>query len=107
MAPLRAANGGCTVAWSDHFVARFGGAPLKNVALSVGGDPSSVRGEALVTAGGLQGGAVYALGPSLRRRLDRRGRAELHVDLRPDLTVDELTRRLGQHRRPKDSRASV
>jgi uncharacterized flavoprotein (TIGR03862 family) len=105
--PLRAANGGCTVAWSDHFVERFGGAPLKNVALSVGGDPSSVRGEALVTAGGLQGGAVYALGPSLRRRLDRRGRAELHVDLRPDLTVDELTRRLGQHRRPKDSRASV
>ena len=103
--PLRPANVGFTVAWSDHFRDRFGGTPLKNIALSAEGE--SVRGEAMITATGIEGGAVYAVGRVLRQRLERRGRAEVHVDLRPDLTVDELTRRLAQHRRPKDSRAAI
>jgi uncharacterized flavoprotein (TIGR03862 family) len=104
--PLRPANGGLVVAWSEHFRDRFGGTPLKNVALSTAG-AEPVRGEAMVTAGGLEGGAVYAVGPAIRRRLESRGSTELHVDLRPDLTVDELTRRLSGHARPKDSRATM
>ena len=32
---LRPANVGFTIAWSDHFRTRFGGCPLKNVALRV------------------------------------------------------------------------
>jgi uncharacterized flavoprotein (TIGR03862 family) len=105
--PLRPANSGFTVRWSDHFRDRFGGTPLKNVALSTAGADAAVRGEAMVTARGIEGGAVYALGPALRKRLEGRGSAALHVDLRPDLTLDELTRRLTQHRHPKDSRATM
>ena len=47
ISPLRPANCGFTVAWSDIFRDRFEGQPLKGVALTFG--PHSVRGEAIVT----------------------------------------------------------
>jgi uncharacterized flavoprotein (TIGR03862 family) len=87
ISPLRPANSGFTVAWSDIFRDRFEGQPLKGVALTSGAH--SVRGEAIVTRTGIEGGAVYALSAELREAIDR-GRATLHVALRPDLDVKEL-----------------
>src|SRR3954447_5871535 len=84
---LRPANSGFTVAWSDIFRDRFEGQPLKGVALAIGAH--SVRGEAIVTRTGIEGGAVYALSAELREAIDR-GRATLHVALRPDLDMNEL-----------------
>ena len=82
ISPLRPANSGFTVAWSDIFRDRFEGQPLKGVALAIGAH--SVRGEAVVTRTGIEGGVVYALSAELREAIDR-GRATLHVALRPDL----------------------
>ena len=65
------------------FRARFEGQPLKPVALSFGGQ--RVRGEAVITRDGLEGGAVYALSPLLREAIDASGAAELIVDLLPDM----------------------
>src|SRR5881394_1318837 len=59
VSPLRPANCGFTVAWSDIFRDRFEGQPLKGVALAF--HQHSVRGEAVVTRAGIEGGAVYAL----------------------------------------------
>src|SRR5262249_9023442 len=59
VAPLRPANCGVIVPWSDVFRERFEGQPLKRIELSFGGQ--SVRGEAIVTRHGLEGGAIYAL----------------------------------------------
>jgi uncharacterized flavoprotein (TIGR03862 family) len=87
ISPLRPANSGFTVAWSDIFRDRFEGQPLKGVALAIGAH--SVRGEAIVTRTGIEGGAVYALSAELREAIDR-GRATLHVALRPDLDMNEL-----------------
>ncbi|MGB6432794.1 MAG: TIGR03862 family flavoprotein, partial [Bradyrhizobium sp.] len=64
VAPLKPANCGFKVAWSDIFRDRFEGQPLKGIALSFGG--RSVRGEAVITRDGLEGGAVYALSAELR-----------------------------------------
>ena len=103
VAPLRAANVGVQVAWSATFADRFAGIPLKNVGLAVRGRPfAPVRGDAMVTRTGVEGGPVYAIGAAIRDALDRDGRCVLEVDLRPDLTVDRLAERL-RHRRPKDS----
>lgn len=96
VAPLRAANVGVTVAWSPGFVERFQGVPLKNLAAACGG--RSVRGEALVTRHGLEGGVVYALGPAIRAALDAAGQARLVLDLRADLGEDVLAVRLGRRR---------
>ena len=90
--PLRPANCGFTVAWSDVFRAKHEGAPLKRIALAFGGE--SVRGEAMVTATGLEGGAVYALSARLRDALERDPAITVHVDLRPDMTYVELASRL-------------
>jgi uncharacterized flavoprotein (TIGR03862 family) len=101
--PLRPANVGARVAWTSVFADRFEGTPLKNVGLRVRGSagPSS-RGDAMVTRSGIEGGPVYATGAAIRDALDADGRCVLEVDLRPDLTVEQLATRLGR-RRPKDS----
>ncbi len=101
--PLRAANVGVCVGWTDTFASRFEGTPLKSVALTVRGPRGrTVRGDAMVTRTGIEGGPVYALGAAIRAALDAEGRCVLEVDLRPDLTAGQLADRL-RHRRPKDS----
>ena len=98
--PLRAANVGVTVEWGASFAARFQGVPLKNLAAACG--DRVVRGEAMVTRHGLEGGVVYALGPAIRSALDAQGSARLSLDLRADLSPTELASRLAR-RRPGDS----
>jgi uncharacterized flavoprotein (TIGR03862 family) len=94
--PLRPANCGFTVAWSELFRERFQGHPLKRIALSFAGQ--RVRGEAIVTAAGIEGGAVYALSAALRDAVEAQGEAAPTIDLRPDLTVSQLTQRLATPR---------
>ena len=89
---LRPANSGFTVAWSDIFRDRFEGQPLKGVALSFG--THSVRGEAVVTRSGIEGGAIYALSAELRETILSAGRATLQVALRPDIETKDLITKL-------------
>ena len=95
VAPLEPANSGVLTNWSQHFV-KFAGAPLKRVALTFG--ERHVRGEAIITAAGLEGGAVYALSGALRDALRASGQAVLSIALRPDVPADELERRLSAPR---------
>jgi uncharacterized flavoprotein (TIGR03862 family) len=94
--PLRPANSGFTVNWSGIFRGRFEGQPLKRIALSFG--PRTVRGEAMITRSGIEGGAIYALSSPLRESIAATGEAVPHVALRPDLTAAELTGRLAAPR---------
>jgi hypothetical protein len=90
--PLKPANCGFKVAWSDVFRDRFEGEPLKGIALSF--DGRSVRGEAVITHDGIEGGAVYALSAELRETVLASGGATLHVALRPDVDTSDLITRL-------------
>jgi uncharacterized flavoprotein (TIGR03862 family) len=90
--PLRPANCGFVVNWSDVFRDRFEGQPLKRVGLSF--DGHKVRGEVLITRQGLEGGGIYALSAPLRDAIAVLGEAVLRIALRPDLPVAELQRRL-------------
>jgi uncharacterized flavoprotein (TIGR03862 family) len=98
--PFRPSNVGFDVAWSEVFADRFAGEPLKPLALTH--EDRTVRGEAMVTRYGLEGGAVYALSAGLREAIERDGAASLSVDLRPDLSVEALAGRLAKPR-GKDS----
>lgn len=93
IAPLRPANCGFAVDWSTMFKGRHAGAPLKRIALSFAG--LTVRGEAVITAQGIEGGAVYALAAPVREAIASDGSALVHVDLRPDMTITALAERLG------------
>jgi uncharacterized flavoprotein (TIGR03862 family) len=96
VSPLKPANCGFTVAWSDIFRGRFEGQPLKGIALSFGAH--SVRGEAMITRNGIEGGAIYALSAELREAILGSGEATLHVALRPDLETSDLVARLSAPR---------
>ena len=98
--PFRPANGGFDVAWSPAFADRFAGQPLKSAAFSFGG--RSVRGEAMIARYGIEGGAIYALSAALRVAVAADGTAVLTVDLRPDVSVEQLAARLDGSR-GKDS----
>jgi uncharacterized flavoprotein (TIGR03862 family) len=94
--PLQPANCGFAIEWSALFRDRFEGQPLKNVVLSFGS--RDVRGEVLVTCGGIEGGAIYVLSAVLRERINIAGSAVLHIDLRPDIAAVELAARLSAPR---------
>ena len=96
IAPLRPANCGFTVAWTDVFRDRFEGQPLKGIALRFGKD--AVRGEAMVTRDGLEGGAIYALSAQLRDAVLATGEVTLHIALRPDLAPADLVARVSAPR---------
>ena len=80
------------------FRERFEGSPIKNVAVTIG--DATVRGEPTITATGLEGGPIYALGTAVRH-----GARTLTIDLQPDLTIDRLRERL-ERRRPRDSHST-
>jgi uncharacterized flavoprotein (TIGR03862 family) len=91
--PFQPANCGFEIGWSAHFRDRAAGQPLKNIALSLGGEP--VPGEMVVTRHGIEGGAVYAISAALRDRLP----AILSLDLKPQMAVDALASRLAERRK--------
>lgn len=92
VSPLRPANCGFVVPWRQGFASRFAGQPLKPLALSFGG--RTVRGEAMITQTGIEGGAVYALSAALRDAIDAKGHATVTLDLRPGLDESALAKRL-------------
>jgi hypothetical protein len=94
--PFKPANCGFDVYWSTHFVERFAGSPLKPLRLSFEGE--SVRGEAMVTRHGLEGGGIYALSARLRDAIEAAGAATLYLDLRPDADVNALAQKLARAR---------
>jgi uncharacterized flavoprotein (TIGR03862 family) len=96
VSPLKSANCGFVVNWSDIFRKRFEGEPLKGIALSFG--ERSVRGEAVITRDGIEGGAVYALSAELREAVLASGHTTLHVALRPDVAIGDLVKRLSAAR---------
>jgi uncharacterized flavoprotein (TIGR03862 family) len=96
VAPLRPSNCGFLAPWSEPFRNRRAGAPLKRIALSLG--ERTVRGEAVITADGIEGGAIYALSAPLREAIMTHGEAILSIDLRPDVAEADLAARIARGR---------
>ncbi len=96
ISPLKPSNCGFTADFSELFLDRFEGQPLKGIELSFEG--TSVRGEAVITKTGLEGGAIYALSPRLRDAIERSGEAVLSIDLRPGFSAAALESALSKPR---------
>ncbi len=85
---LKPSNCGFVADFSDLFRERFQGQPLKGAEFGFGGH--TVRGDAVVTRIGLEGGAIYALSPKLRDAIERDKDVTLIIDLRPGLALQDL-----------------
>lgn len=89
VAPLKPANCGFDVGWSDHFRKRFAGLPVKAVAGWVEGGARQ-RGECMITDTGVEGGLVYALSAPLRDQIERQGQGLLMLDLAPGMSASDV-----------------
>ncbi len=101
VAPLKPANCGFEISWSEHFATRHAGAPLKPVVAHWSDDDGkahALQGECVVTASGIEGSLVYALSAMLRDAIERRGKAVLHLDLAPGREVQRLQQALSTPR---------
>ncbi|WMT85314.1 TIGR03862 family flavoprotein [Pelagibacterium sp. 26DY04] len=86
---LRPANCGFDVKWSEHFIERFAGAPVK----SVTADGQS--GEFVISRHGIEGSLVYAQSARLRDALEC-GPAAFVIDLAPGRTLARLEQDLAR-----------
>ncbi|MBN8607344.1 MAG: TIGR03862 family flavoprotein [Caulobacterales bacterium] len=93
LAPFRASNVGFDVGWSSRIRERFAGEPLKTIALRH--KDSEIRGEAMITDYGIEGGAIYALSAELRAATP----TTIHIDLRPALSQADITDKLSRAKR--------
>ena len=101
VAPLRPANCGFELAWSEHFSSRFAGQPVKSVSARTE-DSEARRGEFVITAGGIEGSLIYALSAPLRDAIDADGKALLYLDLLPDWSLERAQQELSH---PRGSRS--
>jgi uncharacterized flavoprotein (TIGR03862 family) len=94
--PWQPANCGWNVDWSPELLARAEGMPLKNLTVRAGEE--SVSGELLITRHGLEGGAIYRLGRTLRSM----SQPCLTLDFKPQLTVEAMRERIGNAPAPNE-----
>jgi uncharacterized flavoprotein (TIGR03862 family) len=104
--PLAPSNCGFDVAgWTDFFKTRFGGAPMKNVALAfdaLDGHRFAQQGEFVITEGGVEGSLIYAASGPVRDRIANDGEATVHIDLLPQRSADFVAAEVA---RPRGSRS--
>jgi uncharacterized flavoprotein (TIGR03862 family) len=101
VSPLRPANCGFDVGWSEHIQTRFAGAPVKSVVGSFTdeqGRQHRQTGEFVVTAAGVEGGLIYALSAPLRDGIAAAGTVILHLDLVPGRDLPRVATELSQPR---------
>ena len=96
IAPLRPSNCGFQTGWSDHFISRFEGSPLKNIRLSH--ENRRIAGDLVITKSGLEGGALYALSKPLREQLSRGSVPIILLDLKPEMAAPQLAEALSAPR---------
>ncbi len=100
-APLKPANCGFDIAWSEHFKERFAGQPLKSVighCIDIDGNEIKRQGECIITSNGIEGGLIYALSAHLREQIAKNGSATLHLDLAPGKTYERVLAEVGAGR---------
>ncbi len=93
VAPLRASNCGWETSWPADLLRQAEGLPLKNLQVHAGDQARS--GELTITRYGLEGGPLYALGPTLRTMPD----PGIAIDFKPHQSKADLLRRMGNVQR--------
>lgn len=99
---LQAANCGFEVSsWSVLLRSKFAGAPLKNIAMGLAGQPLRL-GECVLTHTGLEGSLIYALSAQIRETINLQGSATVEIDLLPGKSLVDVQKALSK---PRGSRS--
>ena len=93
VSPLKPANCGFNAYWSEHFLSRFAGSPLKTIGISLTDNHHASHrklGECMITSNGIEGGLIYALSSHIRNSIDAHGETIIYVDLLPDKSLTQV-----------------
>jgi len=90
--PFEASNCAYEINWKNDFIAKNEGKPVKNISITC--KKALKKGEIVITEFGVEGGAIYALSPQIRKQLNENGKAEITIDLKPSFTYDEILEKL-------------
>jgi uncharacterized flavoprotein (TIGR03862 family) len=91
---LKPANCGFEVEWSEYFKQNFAGQPVKPVSIKC--MKYSQQGEVMITSSGIEGGAVYALSAVIRDEILKNNHADISLDLRPNMNIEDLHKKLSK-----------
>jgi uncharacterized flavoprotein (TIGR03862 family) len=89
---FQSSNCAYRVDWPEDFILEHEGSPLKNIAISCLNKKQ--KGEVVITRFGLEGNAIYALSPQIRKELDSKQQATVFLDLKPTLRYDDLLQKI-------------
>jgi len=81
-------NCGYLINWGDKFLSPNDGQPIKNIAVKSGNQYK--KGELMITRYGIEGGAIYALSPTIRKDLQAIGYSKIYIDLKPQFSIEKL-----------------
>ena len=90
--PFQASNAGVECVWSNYMQPVFG-QPLKRVQAWVKGTEPSM-GDIVISHYGLESGLIYKQGRALRQLQLAHQPMQLHLDLLPDLSIEQLCQKL-------------
>ncbi|MBA3034338.1 MAG: TIGR03862 family flavoprotein [Gammaproteobacteria bacterium] len=96
IAPLKPANCGFEIAWSEHFRTKFAGQPVKSVVATF--DDAQRQGDFVITEHGIEGSLIYTFSAPLRDAIESHGSTKLQLDLAPGKTLERLTREIAHPR---------
>lgn len=78
--------------WDADFIKNHQGSPLKNCGFTCG--TTSRKGEAVITEFGIEGSGIYPLSVEIRAQLIQNKVANILIDFKPDLSLEEIKNRL-------------
>lgn len=90
--PFQASNCAFEIKWEKEFIDVAEGGSLKNISLHC--EDAEKKGELVITKFGLEGGAIYALSPAIRKQLNKQKTAQVFIDLKPSLTTTEIKNKI-------------
>ncbi|ENX17242.1 hypothetical protein F895_01184 [Acinetobacter sp. CIP 64.2] len=95
--PFQASNAGVLKTWSPFMQECFG-QPLKRVNAWVRPEQQT-HGDIIITYYGFESGVIYKLGRELRAQIAQQQTLQLHLDLLPDLSLEQLEKKLQGNRK--------
>lgn len=85
-------NCGVAITWKEKFAKTNEGQPLKSIEVSAG--DLSKKGDLIITRLGIEGSAMYAMSPEIRKQLEEDGEAIVYLDLKPTTKKEALLRKM-------------
>ncbi len=92
--PFSASNCSFKIEWPKDILKSIEGKPLKNISVRCGNKIHF--GEVVITATGIEGSGIYPLSPQIRDELNKKNEAKIFIDLKPDLSFDEMIERISK-----------